>query len=111
MEEENQKIAGRVARLAFALHRAVTEEYAELAREACFLHRGFSEHTIRVLMGTDIDLPEKLLFMSEGEIRRLPGVGQTALADVFVYRGRFATIRSRKDAARDPAPASLLVAE
>ncbi len=89
MEEENQKIAGRVARLAFALHRAVTEEYAELAREACFLHRGFSEHTIRVLMGTDIDLPEKLLFMSEGEIARLPGIGKAALADILEYRGRF----------------------
>jgi hypothetical protein len=43
MEEENQKIAGKVAHLASALHKALTEEYAELAREACFLHRGLSE--------------------------------------------------------------------
>jgi hypothetical protein len=40
-------------------------------------------------MSTDIDLPEKLLFMSEGEIRRLTGVGEAALADILVYRGRF----------------------
>ncbi len=89
MEEEDQKIAGSVAHLAFALHKALTVEYAELAREACFLHRGLSDHTIRVLMDTDIELPEKLLFMSEGEIRRLPGVGNVALADILKYRGRF----------------------
>ena len=41
------------------------------------------------LIDAGIDAPERLLFMSEQEIRALRGVGKAGLAEIQTYRERF----------------------
>jgi hypothetical protein len=50
-----------------------------------FWDRGFSRRTIKALQDR-IDAPERLLFATEEEIRRVPGIGKISLMN---YRSRF----------------------
>ena len=53
-----------------------------------FWDRGFSRRTIKALQDR-IDAPERLLFATEEEIRRAPGIGKISLAEIMNYRSRF----------------------
>jgi DNA-directed RNA polymerase alpha subunit len=54
-----------------------------------FRHRGLSDRTIQALVDCSIDSPERLLFMTEKEIRSIPGIGQVSLAEIIAYREKF----------------------
>jgi hypothetical protein len=69
--------------------RRLAENNVDVAREDSFRHRGLSDHTISALIKTDLDLPERLLFMSEWDIKRQPGIGPVAYQDICTYRERF----------------------
>jgi hypothetical protein len=42
-----------------------------------------------------LDLTERLLFMTESAIQEIPGIGETALAEIRAYRARFEQKRLR----------------
>jgi hypothetical protein len=54
-----------------------------------FEHRGFSDRTIRALIDSAIAAPEHLLFMTEDQLRSIPGIGNVSLAEIVAYRDRF----------------------
>jgi len=54
-----------------------------------FRHRGLSGRTIQALVDCSIDSPERLLFMTEKEIRSIPGIGKVSLAEIIAYREKF----------------------
>ena len=54
-----------------------------------FQERGFSDRTINALIDCQIDLPERLLFMSKKQLKLLRGIGETSMAEIVAYRDRF----------------------
>jgi DNA-directed RNA polymerase alpha subunit len=56
-----------------------------------FQERGFSDRTINALIDCQIDLPERLLFMSKKQLKLLRGIGETSMAEIVAYRDRFLT--------------------
>ena len=54
-----------------------------------FRHRGLSDRTIQALVDCSIDSPERLLFMTEKEIRLIPGIGKVSLVEIIAYREKF----------------------
>jgi DNA-directed RNA polymerase alpha subunit len=52
-------------------------------------NRGFSKRVIEVLIDRGIDAPERLLFVTEEELRKIPKIGKAGLAEIFQYRARF----------------------
>ena len=53
-----------------------------------FRQRGLSDRTIQAL-DCSIDSPERLLFMTEKEIRLIPGIGKVSLVEIIAYREKF----------------------
>jgi ERCC4-type nuclease len=53
-----------------------------------FQHRGFSERTIKAL-AKSVDAPERLLFMAEHEIEKMPGIGEASVREIRLYREKF----------------------
>lgn len=60
-----------------------------LLERAPFASRGFSERTIKAVVGCGIDAPERLLFMTSVQIASIPGLGKSSVAEVAKYRSRF----------------------
>jgi hypothetical protein len=56
--------------------------YCRLCQESIWLrsHAGAKD--------AGIDLPERLLFMHENDIRKIPGIGESAMAEIMLYRER-----------------------
>lgn len=54
-----------------------------------FKNRGLSDRTIKALVNCGIDAPERVLFMPESHLRRLPGVGAASMKELRAYRARF----------------------
>jgi DNA-directed RNA polymerase alpha subunit len=54
-----------------------------------FRDRGFSERTIEALIARGIDMPERLLFATEAELKQIPGIGKASLQEIMKYRARF----------------------
>jgi DNA-directed RNA polymerase alpha subunit len=54
-----------------------------------FRDRGLSDRTINALIAKGIDAPERLLFLTEAELKRIPGIGRASLAEIMRYRARF----------------------
>jgi hypothetical protein len=50
-----------------------------VSKEIMFQGRGLSNRTVDILANFGIDAPERLLFMTEGEIKKIPGVGKPLL--------------------------------
>jgi hypothetical protein len=67
---------------------AAIQREADSARPL-FEHRGFSDRTIRALIDSAIAAPERLLFMTEDQLRSIPGIGNVSLAEIIAYRDRF----------------------
>jgi DNA-directed RNA polymerase alpha subunit len=61
----------------------------EVERLANFTRRGLSGRTIEAVLGHGIEMPEQLLFMSEADLKAIPGVGKAALKEIAAYRARF----------------------
>jgi hypothetical protein len=53
-----------------------------------FQNRGFSERTIKAL-AKSVDAPERLLFMAEHEIEKIPGIAQASVREIRLYRKKF----------------------
>jgi hypothetical protein len=53
-----------------------------------FQDRGFSQRTIKVL-AKSVDAPERLLFMMEHEIEKIPGIGEASVREIRLYRKKF----------------------
>jgi DNA-directed RNA polymerase alpha subunit len=81
---EQQKAAQRTARLRVAERAA-----ADISRCALFHGRGFSRRTVNALFTRGIDAPERLLFASEAELQKIPGIGKASLDEIVRYRARY----------------------
>lgn len=83
----NEILTGRerVMALAHAMKPSVQESQAEMP----YKNRGFSDRTIRALIDCSIDTPERLLFMTEDSLRKIPGVGKASLGEIMRYRTRY----------------------
>jgi hypothetical protein len=60
-----------------------------IAERQAFEHRGFSEHTIKVLLDCGMDSPERLLFMTIAQLRAVPGLDRVLLGEIKRYRSQF----------------------
>ncbi len=58
-------------------------------RPLTFLDRGFSNRTIDALVARGIDAPEHLLFATEAELKKIPGIGKASLDEIMCYRARY----------------------
>jgi hypothetical protein len=61
----------------------------EAMLQAPFEKRGFSYQTIEVLVDCSIDAPERLLFMTQKQLKQIPGIDKTSLAEIKAYRAKF----------------------
>jgi hypothetical protein len=61
----------------------------QLKSQSPFRRRGLSDRTIQALVDCSIDSPERLLFMTEKEIRLIPGIGKVSLVEIIAYREKF----------------------
>jgi len=77
--QPQEEAAIAATRLAFGLMR----------EEGPFNGRGLSAGTIRQLMDNGIDFPERLLFMSTSQLKKVSGVNKTSTAEIQKYRKRF----------------------
>jgi hypothetical protein len=59
---------------------------ADGSKLGLFMHRGLSAPTIEVLIQCGIDAPERLLFMTDFQIRELPRLSLRSLAEIDGYR-------------------------
>ena len=50
---------------------------------------GFSDRTIRALLASGIDAPERILSTAPDQIRLIRGIGPTLIKEVERYRARF----------------------
>jgi DNA-directed RNA polymerase alpha subunit len=76
-ESEGQSALKAAADLAEAMVAAVP-----------FSHRGFSNRTIDALIAHGIDLPERLLFVTEADLKSIPGIGEASFEEIVRYRTR-----------------------
>jgi len=80
---------GETRRTASEANKAVFTAMNERASENFFAQRGLSGATIAALIGHGIVLPEELLFMTEEELRGIPELDGSAIAEIEAYRRRF----------------------
>jgi DNA-directed RNA polymerase alpha subunit len=81
---EQKKVTQRSVGLRFAERTA-----ADILRCALFYGRGFSRRTANALFTRGIDAPERLLFASEAELKKIPGIGKVSLDEIMRYRARY----------------------
>ena len=53
-----------------------------------FRDRRFSKRTVDALVAHGIDAPERLLFMTEAQLREVPGIDKASMAEINAYRDR-----------------------
>ena len=82
-----QGLAGRERVMALA--HSTKPLYQESQAELPYKNRGFSDRTIRALIDCSIDAPERLLFMTEDSLQKIPGVGKASLGEIMRYRTRY----------------------
>jgi DNA-directed RNA polymerase alpha subunit len=68
---------------------AVNELLARHPDTTPFQGRGLDRRVIEALTAHGIDAPERLLFMRDDELLKIPGIGKAALEQVRRYRDRF----------------------
>jgi hypothetical protein len=54
-----------------------------------FRGRGLSDRTIERLVECGIEAPERLLFMEESALEKIPGIGKGAMAEIKAYQEKF----------------------
>ena len=55
---------------------------------APFAHRKFSERAIRNMVACGIDAPERLLYMTETQLNKIPGIEANSIEEIRAYRAR-----------------------
>jgi len=73
-----------------AIQAAVVSAAKAIAEPAAFRDKGLSRRTIHVLVNRGIT-PERLLSMSESQLRALPAIGEVAMQEIRRFRARFRT--------------------
>jgi DNA-directed RNA polymerase alpha subunit len=63
--------------------------YDALTRGRLFHDRDFTKRTVEALVVAGIDAPERLLFATEAELKKLPGIGKAGLGEIMRYRARY----------------------
>ena len=58
-------------------------------RMAVFGSRDISKRTIEALIDYGMDAPERVLFMTESQLSKIPGIGAVAMKELRAYRHRF----------------------
>lgn len=81
---EQKKVMQKAVGLRFA-----ESAMADILRRALFYGRGFSRRTVNALFNRGIDAPEWLLFVSEAELKKIPGIGKASLDEIMRYRARY----------------------
>jgi len=71
-----------------AIQAAVVSAAKAIAEPAAFRDKGLSRRTIQVLVNRGIT-PERLLSMSESQLRALPAIGEVAMQEIRRFRARF----------------------
>jgi hypothetical protein len=51
--------------------------------------RGLSDRTVEALLANGIFEPERLLFMTEAQLKVMPGIGKVAMSNIGAYRAKF----------------------
>ena len=51
--------------------------------------RGLSDRTVEALVANGILEPERLLFMTEAQLKVMPGIGKVAMSNIGAYRAKF----------------------
>jgi hypothetical protein len=82
MAAKSRKATEAVAQVLKPIYDAIREMEA-------FKNRGLSHRTIKALVDCGIDAPERILFMPEAHLRRIPGVDAASLKELKAYRARF----------------------
>jgi hypothetical protein len=54
-----------------------------------FRDRGLSNPTVRALLNHAIDAPERLLFMTDAQLRKIRALGVVSMQEILRYRARF----------------------
>jgi hypothetical protein len=54
-----------------------------------FRGRGLSDRTIERLVESGMDAPERLLFMEERALEKIPGIGKPAMVEIKAYQQKF----------------------
>jgi hypothetical protein len=85
MTEGKQQGFGEAADLA----RVLAKLCERMNETATFLNRGLSERTIGALVSHGMNAPERLLFKSEAELRRVPGIGDVSIKEIEAYKAKF----------------------
>jgi len=93
LKDKNARAARQVEsrRVATTQNEAVFAAMDTRASENFFANRGFSTHTIKVLIASGINLPEELLGMTADQAGHITGLGRPGLSEVRAYRKRFLT--------------------
>jgi hypothetical protein len=68
--------------------RALEETAGRILPAFPFRSRGLSRRTIDALVACGMDIPERLLFATEIELREIPGIGKASLHEIMSYRDR-----------------------
>jgi hypothetical protein len=66
-----------------------TQQKSERGQQNFCAGRGLNEQTIKVLRANGIEEPERLLFMTEAQIKVIPGIGKVAMSNIAAYRAKF----------------------
>jgi len=51
--------------------------------------RGLSDRTVEALVAKGILEPERLLFMTEAQLKVMRGIGKVAMSNIGAYRAKF----------------------
>ena len=86
--------------------REVTMALPHLPESNLFQNRGFSDRTIRTLVGCGIDAPERLLFMTEAQLRSVPGIGPASMKAILKYQAHYLSAVNASSAGKGRLPAS-----
>jgi len=87
---EDERMARRRDEQNAAIQAAVVSAAKAIAEPAAFRDKGLSRRTIQVLVNRGIT-PERLLSMSESQLRALPAIGEVAMQEIRRFRARFRT--------------------
>jgi len=85
---EDERMARRRDEQNAAIQAAVVSAAKAIAEPAAFRDKGLSRRTIQVLVNRGIT-PERLLSMSESQLRALPAIGEVAMQEIRRFRARF----------------------
>ena len=65
------------------------QSHSQLLSDSRFRGRDFSDATISALVDAGIDAPERLLFMSAADLKKIKGIGPVKRKEIDTYRAKY----------------------